>query len=158
MPSLKVAETESEGFISEQLMRRAFLFLGRQEQVKVCSAKLKRASLNTVRCSHIPLLLSSVKKSRLFLDELASPQIPTGIFLLSALILTPSQLLQGVCDIENPEIHFPSSTAILMAICVTHKLYSFMYTFMCVCVAAYAIQIFLSIKKYISNCYIACQT
>lgn len=52
---------------------------GRQERVKDCSAKLKRAPLNLIRCSHIPLLLSLVQKWRLFLGGLACPQIPRGI-------------------------------------------------------------------------------
>lgn len=53
------------------------VFLGRQEQVLVCRAKLNRAPLNLIRCTHIPLLFSNVRKSGLFLSELASPKIIT---------------------------------------------------------------------------------
>lgn len=116
-------------------MRKAFLLWGRKE--KVCSAKLNRASLNSVRCSPIPLLLSRVEKSGLFLGVLASPQRPTGIL---PAVSCKSQILQGVCNIQTPETYFPSYVPIPMTIFIICK-YFFLYNFMCVCVSAYSIQI-----------------
>lgn len=59
---------------SEELF---FLSSSRQEWVQVCKAELNRAPPSLVRCGHIPLL-SSVRKTDLFLGELASSRIPAG--------------------------------------------------------------------------------
>ena len=109
---LKIADTELEGFVSEQTKRAFIYFGGRQEQV--CGMKLNRASPNLVGCSHIPLLLSHVKKSGLYLGELAGRQILAGVLLLWPLNLIPSQLLK-------PETHFPSTTTVLMTIFIICK-------------------------------------